>query len=39
VSQGREVGRDGRIDVRVDDDGEAWIGGTSRTVIRGTLAW
>jgi PhzF family phenazine biosynthesis protein len=39
VSQGREVGRDGRIDVRVDEDGEAWIGGTSRTVIRGTLAW
>lgn len=39
VSQGREVGRDGRIDVRVDDEGEAWIGGTTRTVIRGTLAW
>jgi PhzF family phenazine biosynthesis protein len=39
VSQGREVGRDGRIDVRVDDDGEVWIGGTTRTVIRGTLAW
>ena len=39
VSQGREVGRDGRIDVRIDDDGEVWIGGTSRTVIRGTLAW
>ena len=39
VSQGREVGRDGRIDVRIDDDGEVWIGGTTRTVIRGTLAW
>jgi PhzF family phenazine biosynthesis protein len=39
VSQGREVGRDGRIDVRVDDEGEVWIGGTSRTVIRGTVAW
>jgi PhzF family phenazine biosynthesis protein len=39
VSQGREVGRDGRIDVRVDDEGEVWIGGTTRTVIRGTLAW
>jgi PhzF family phenazine biosynthesis protein len=39
VSQGREVGRDGRIEVRIDDDGEVWIGGTSRTVIRGTLAW
>jgi PhzF family phenazine biosynthesis protein len=39
VSQGREVGRDGHIDVRIDDDGEVWIGGTTRTVIRGTLAW
>ena len=39
VSQGREVGRDGRIDVRIDGDGEVWIGGTTRTVIRGTLRW
>lgn len=39
VSQGREVGRDGRIDVRIDDDGEVWIGGRSRTVIVGTLDW
>jgi PhzF family phenazine biosynthesis protein len=39
VSQGREVGRDGRIDVRVDGDGEVWIGGTTCTIIRGTLAW
>jgi PhzF family phenazine biosynthesis protein len=39
VSQGREVGRDGRIAVRIDADGEVWIGGHSRTVIRGTVAW
>jgi PhzF family phenazine biosynthesis protein len=39
VSQGREVGRDGRIAVRIDDAGEVWIGGSSRTVIRGTVAW
>jgi PhzF family phenazine biosynthesis protein len=39
VSQGREVGRDGRIDVRIDADGEVWIGGCSQTVIVGTLAW
>jgi PhzF family phenazine biosynthesis protein len=39
VSQGREVGRDGRIDVRIDGDGEVWIGGRSVTVIRGTVAW
>jgi PhzF family phenazine biosynthesis protein len=39
VSQGREVGRDGRIDVRIDDDGDVWIGGRTQTVIRGVLAW
>jgi PhzF family phenazine biosynthesis protein len=39
VSQGREVGRDGRIAVRIDDAGEVWIGGCTQTVIRGTMAW
>jgi PhzF family phenazine biosynthesis protein len=39
VSQGREVGRDGRIEVRIDADGEVWIGGRSRTVLRGTVTW
>jgi PhzF family phenazine biosynthesis protein len=39
VSQGREVGRDGRIDVRIDADGEAWIGGRTITVIRGDVRW
>jgi PhzF family phenazine biosynthesis protein len=39
VSQGREVGRDGRIDVSIDDDGEVWIGGATQTVIRGSLSW
>jgi PhzF family phenazine biosynthesis protein len=39
VSQGREVGRDGRIDVRVDDRGAVWIGGATQTVIRGTVDW
>jgi predicted PhzF superfamily epimerase YddE/YHI9 len=39
ASQGREVGRDGRIEVRVDKDGEVWIGGCTRTLIRGTLDW
>ena len=37
VSQGREVGRDGVIDVRVDADGEVEIGGESVTLIDGTL--
>ena len=39
VSQGREMGRDGRMEVSVDNDGEAWIGGCTQTVIRGTLDW
>ncbi|HZH43294.1 MAG TPA: PhzF family phenazine biosynthesis protein [Lysobacter sp.] len=37
--QGREVGRDGRIEVRIDDDGEVWIGGRVQRVIQGTLDW
>lgn len=39
ASQGREVGRDGRIEVRIDDAGEVWIGGQTQTVIRGTVDW
>lgn len=37
VSQGREVGRDGRIDVEIDADDEVWIGGRTQTVIRGEI--
>ncbi|GAB2522596.1 PhzF family phenazine biosynthesis protein [Lysobacter humi (ex Lee et al. 2017)] len=39
ASQGREVGRDGRVHVHVDADGEVWIGGRVQPVIRGTVAW
>jgi PhzF family phenazine biosynthesis protein len=39
VSQGREVGRDGRIEVEIDADDEVWIGGQTQTVIRGDLDW
>jgi len=39
ASQGRELGRDGRVAVRVDGDGEVWIGGEVRQVIAGTLDW
>ena len=39
ASQGREVGRDGFVQVRVDDDGEVWIGGKTQTVIEGSLSW
>ena len=39
ASQGREMGRDGRIEVRVEEDGEVWIGGATQAVIRGTIEW
>jgi PhzF family phenazine biosynthesis protein len=39
ASQGRELGRDGIVHVRIDADGEAWIGGQVQCVIDGALAW
>jgi PhzF family phenazine biosynthesis protein len=39
ASQGRELGRDGRVQVRVDEDGDVWIGGEVRQVIEGHLDW
>ncbi|MEF9978990.1 MAG: phenazine biosynthesis protein, partial [Thermomonas sp.] len=39
ASQGRELGRDGRVHVHVDADGEVWIGGEVQQVIAGTLDW
>lgn len=39
ASQGRELGRDGRVEVAVDDAGEVWIGGAVQCVIRGSLDW
>ena len=38
-SQGRELGRDGRVEVRVDAEGEVFIGGDVMAVIAGTVAW
>jgi PhzF family phenazine biosynthesis protein len=38
-SQGREVGRDGSVDCAVDEEGEAWIGGQTQTVIEGVFHW
>ncbi len=35
ASQGRELGRDGRVEVQVDAEGEVWIGGQVQAVIRG----
>lgn len=38
-SQGRELGRDGRVTVRVDAEGDVWIGGEVQPVIRGEVMW
>jgi PhzF family phenazine biosynthesis protein len=37
ASQGRELGRDGRVEIEVDSQGEVWIGGQVQAVIRGRV--
>ena len=39
ASQGRELGRDGRVEIQVDAKGEVWIGGQVQAVIRGSVDW
>ena len=39
ASQGRELGRDGRVAVQVDGEGEVWIGGRVQSVIDGRVTW
>ncbi len=39
ASQGREVGRDGQVQVRVDAQGTVWIGGQVQCVIDGSVHW
>ena len=39
VSQGREMGKDARIDVRIDPDGSNWVGGQAHIVVRGEVDW
>lgn len=39
VSQGREVGHDAILELRVDGDGEVWSGGRAVQVVRGELDW
>lgn len=39
VSQGREIGHDARLVLRIDDDGQVWVGGRTHTIIDGQLAW
>jgi PhzF family phenazine biosynthesis protein len=38
VSQGREIGHDARLLVRIRDDG-IWVGGRSHTIVDGQLQW
>ena len=38
VSQGREVGRDGRVEVQVEADGAVWIGGHCAACVEGVIA-
>jgi PhzF family phenazine biosynthesis protein len=38
VSQGREIGHDARLVVRIDADA-IWVGGCSHTVVDGALSW
>lgn len=39
ASQGREIGRDARLQLEVDGEGEVWVGGPVHAVIRGTVDW
>jgi len=39
VSQGREMGHDAALTVRIDADATVWVGGRTRTVIEGALSW
>ncbi|MFT3763374.1 MAG: PhzF family phenazine biosynthesis protein [Pseudoxanthomonas sp.] len=39
VSQGREVGFDAQLTLRVDAAGDVWSGGQVRTLIRGEIDW
>ena len=39
VSQGREIGYDARLVVRIDGDGAVWVGGCTNTIVDGSLQW
>jgi len=38
VSQGREIGHDASILIRIEEE-QVWVGGTTRTIIRGRARW
>jgi len=39
VSQGREMGHDAALIVRIDADATVWVGGSTNTIIEGSLRW
>jgi PhzF family phenazine biosynthesis protein len=39
VSQGREMGHDAELIVRIDADATVWVGGRTRTIVDGTIYW
>lgn len=39
VSQGREMGKDAHLLIRIEDGGKVWVGGRSHIVIDGTVRW
>jgi PhzF family phenazine biosynthesis protein len=39
VSQGREMGRDAELVLRIDAERQAWVGGRCRVLVDGAFAW
>jgi PhzF family phenazine biosynthesis protein len=39
VSQGREMGHDAELIVRIDADATVWVGGHTRTIVDGRIDW
>ena len=39
VSQGREMGRDARLHLELDQEGQVWVGGQCHIVVDGRLHW
>jgi len=39
VSQGREMGHDAELIVRIDADATVWVGGRTRTIVDGRIDW
>jgi PhzF family phenazine biosynthesis protein len=39
ASQGREIGRDARLSLRIDAERQVWVGGPCRSVVRGRMHW